>query len=70
MNCSKLFSYHCFKACDCPEISFGSVDEVMEWHGNPVIYHCITSCKMKAVKVCETISNMTLLVLTMLRNDL
>ena len=39
------------KACDCPDISFGTVDEVMKWQGAPVLYHCMESCELRRTNV-------------------
>ena len=36
-----------FQMCQCAEISFGTVDEVMNWCGELVYYHYFESCKMK-----------------------
>ena len=39
------------QVCQCAELSFGSVNDVMNWVGGPVYYHCIESCKLKENKV-------------------
>ena len=39
------------KVCDCADISFGTVNEVMNWAGEPTMYHCIESCNLKKKKV-------------------
>ena len=39
------------KVCDCADISFGTVNEVMNWVGEPTMYHCIESCNLKKKKV-------------------
>ena len=40
-----------WKVCDCADISFGTVNEVMNWEGEPVFYHCIESCKLRKTNV-------------------
>ena len=39
------------QTCHCADISFGTVDEVMNWVGEPVYYHCIETCKVGRGKV-------------------
>ena len=39
--------------CQCADISFGTVDEIMNWYGEPVLYHFFESCKVKVRMIIE-----------------